>query len=52
MPIGVLLAFIAYASFSMGDALIKAIGPGFTVFEIAFFTTSFSIVPLVLTNRG
>lgn len=51
MPIGVILAFVAYASFSMGDALIKAIGPGFTVFEIAFFTTSFSIIPLVLTNR-
>jgi drug/metabolite transporter (DMT)-like permease len=52
MPIGVILAFVAYASFSMGDALIKAIGPGFTVFEIAFFTTSFSIIPLVLTNRN
>ena len=52
MPLGVIFAFIAYASFSMGDALIKAIGPGFTVFEIAFFTTSFSIIPLALTNRG
>ncbi len=51
MPIGVILALVSYASFSMGDALIKAIGPGFTVFEIAFFTTSFSIIPLVLTNR-
>lgn len=51
MPLGVILAFVAFASFSMGDALIKAIGPGFTVFEIAFFTTSFSIIPLALTNR-
>ncbi|WP_375452003.1 DMT family transporter [uncultured Devosia sp.] len=51
MPIGVILAFLAYASFSMGDALIKAIGPGFTVFEIAFFTAGFSIIPLALTNR-
>jgi len=51
MPLGVILAFLAYASFSMGDALIKGIGPGMTVFEIAFFTTTFSIVPLALTNR-
>jgi len=51
MPIGVLLAFIAYASFSMGDALIKGIGPGMSVFEIAFFTTSFSLLPLLVTNR-
>ena len=27
MPVGVLLAFLAYASFSMADALIKATGP-------------------------
>ncbi|MGV8854042.1 MAG: DMT family transporter [Devosia sp.] len=52
MPIGVLLAFVAYASFSMGDALIKGIGPGMSVFEIAFFTTSFSLLPLLLTNRN
>ena len=51
MPIGVILAFIAYASFSTADALIKQIGPGMSVFEIAFFTTSFSILPLLLTNR-
>ena len=51
MPIGVLLAFIGYASFSTADALIKQIGPGMSVFEIAFFTTSFSILPLLLTNR-
>lgn len=51
MPIGVILAFVAYATYSMGDSLIKAIGPGFTVFEIAFFTTTFSIIPLALTNR-
>lgn len=51
MPLGVILAFLAYASYSMGDALIKGIGPGISVFEIAFFTTTFSIVPLLLTNR-
>lgn len=52
MPIGVLLAFLAYASFSMADALIKATGPAMSVFEIAFFTTSFSIIPAMLTKRG
>lgn len=51
MPTGVLLALLAYAVFSVSDALIKGIGPGVSVFEIAFFTTSFSMVPLVLTNR-
>jgi drug/metabolite transporter (DMT)-like permease len=52
MPVGVILAFLAYASFSMADALIKVIGPSVSVFEIAFFTTSFSIIPAVLTTRG
>jgi drug/metabolite transporter (DMT)-like permease len=52
MPVGVLLAFLAYASFSMADALIKATGPAMSVFEIAFFTTSFSIIPAMLTKRG
>ncbi len=52
MPVGVLLAFLAYASFSVADALIKATGPGLSVFEIAFFTTSFSIIPAILTKRG
>lgn len=52
MPVGVLLAFLAFASFSMADALIKATGPAMSVFEIAFFTTSFSIIPAILTKRG
>lgn len=52
MPIGVLLAFLAYASFSIADALIKATGPAMSVFEIAFFTTSLSIIPAMLTKRG
>ena len=52
MPVGVILAFLAYASFSVADALIKATGPSLSVFEIAFFTTSFSIIPAVLTKRG
>src|SRR5690606_34295218 len=52
MPVGVLLAFLAYGSFSMADALIKATGSSMSVFEIAFFTTSFSIIPAMLTKRG
>jgi drug/metabolite transporter (DMT)-like permease len=52
MPAGVLLAFLAYASFSMADALIKWVGPSMSVFEIAFFTTAFSIFPAIITNRG
>ena len=52
MPVGVILAFLAYASFSVADALIKATGPAMSVFEIAFFTTSFSIIPAMLTKRG
>ncbi|WP_338719716.1 DMT family transporter [Devosia sp. XK-2] len=52
MPVGVILAFLAYAVFSMADALIKATGPTLSVFEIAFFTTSFSIIPAMLTKRG
>lgn len=52
MPLGVVLAFLAYASFSMGDALIKGLGPTLSVFEIAFFTTAFSIIPAIVANRG
>ncbi|MBK1793631.1 DMT family transporter [Devosia sp. WQ 349] len=52
MPIGVLLAFVAYAVFSMSDALIKVIGSGISVFEVAFFTAIFSIIPLMLRKDG
>lgn len=46
------MAFAAYAIFSVSDALIKVTGSSMSVFEIAFFTTSFSIIPLMLTKRG
>jgi len=52
MPVGVILAFLAYASFSTADALIKVTGSSMSVFEIAFFTTSFSIIPAMLTKRN
>ena len=52
MPVGVILAFLAYASFSIADALIKVTGPTMSVFEIAFFTTTLSIIPAILTKRN
>ena len=51
MPVGVILAFLAYAIFSVADAMIKATGPAMSVFEIAFFTTTLSIIPAMLTKR-
>lgn len=53
MPAGVLLAFSAYALYSCCDAIIKGLGAGLSAFEIAFFTTLFSLIPAVLaTPRG
>ncbi|WDR03734.1 DMT family transporter [Devosia algicola] len=52
MPVGVILAFAAYAIFCVSDALIKAIGSGISVFELAFFTTAFAVVPAIISNRG
>ena len=43
---GVLLGFLAMGIFSCGDASIKAIGDGMTVFEISFFATVFACVAL------
>lgn len=51
MPVGVLLAFAGYAVFCVSDALLKAIGQSVSVFEIAFFTQIFSIIPAILANR-
>lgn len=42
MPNGILLALIAYASYSWSDAVIKSLGGQFTVFEIGFFVTLFA----------
>lgn len=42
MPNGILLALIAYASYSCSDAVIKSLGGQFTVFEIGFFVTLFA----------
>ena len=50
MPPGVLFAFSAYALYSCCDAIIKGLGSGLSVFELAFFTTLFSLVPVFLTT--
>ena len=50
MPIGVLYAFLAYGLYSCCDAIIKGLGSGLTVYEIAFFTTLFSLGPALLTT--
>jgi drug/metabolite transporter (DMT)-like permease len=50
MPPGVLFAFSAYALYSCCDAIIKGLGLGLSVYEIAFFTTLFSLVPVFLTT--
>lgn len=53
MPVGVLIALAAYASFAFGDAAIKSFGSSMSVFQIAFFVTLFSFVPaLIVRPRG
>ncbi|MER9418525.1 DMT family transporter [Mesorhizobium sp. M0306] len=42
MPNGILLALIAYASYSCSDAIVKSLGGQFNVFEIGFFSTLFA----------
>lgn len=42
MTNGILLALLAYASFSWSDATIKAIGQQLSVFEVGFFSTLFA----------
>jgi drug/metabolite transporter (DMT)-like permease len=50
MPPGVLFAFGAYALYSCCDAIIKGLGHGLSVFELAFFTTLFSLIPVVFNT--
>jgi len=53
MPSGVLFAFFSYALYSCCDAIIKGLGAGLSVYEIAFFTTLFSLIPAILmTPKG
>ena len=47
---GILLALVAYAVYSWGDAAIKALGGGLSVFEIGFYMTLVSAVCIALTT--
>ena len=50
MPAGVAFAFAAYALYSCCDALIKGFGSSLSIYEIAFFTTLFSLLPAIFTK--
>jgi drug/metabolite transporter (DMT)-like permease len=50
MPPGVVLALAAYALYACCDAIIKALGSGLSVPEIAFFATLFALVPAAFTK--
>ncbi|MEZ5800870.1 MAG: DMT family transporter [Nitratireductor sp.] len=50
MTSGIPLAFAAYFGFSLSDAMIKLAGRHTTVFEIAFFVTLFSIIPIIASK--
>jgi drug/metabolite transporter (DMT)-like permease len=53
MPAGVIFAVSAYALYSCCDAIIKGLGHGLSVYELAFFTTLFSLIPVFLnTPKG
>ncbi len=47
---GVVLALLAYASYAVGDALVKGLGGSLSPFEIGFFTTIFSIIPALYSK--
>jgi len=47
---GILLALLAYAIYSWGDAAIKALGGGLTVFQIGFYLTLVSAICIALTT--
>jgi hypothetical protein len=47
---GILLALIAYASYSCNDDAVKSLGGQFTVFEIGFFSTLFAGLFLLFTR--
>jgi drug/metabolite transporter (DMT)-like permease len=50
MPLGVLFALGAYALYSCCDAIIKGFGSTLPVFEIAFFSSLFSLLPAIFTK--
>ncbi|MER9952044.1 DMT family transporter, partial [Mesorhizobium sp. M0047] len=50
VPNGILLALIAYASYSGSDAVVKSLGGQLSVFEIGFFITLFAGFFLIFTR--
>lgn len=48
--LGVVLALLAYAVYSTGDAMVKGLGSSLGPFEIGFFTTIFSIIPALFSK--
>src|SRR6476620_5516117 len=48
--LGVVLALLAYAAYSTGDAMVKGLGGSLGPFEIGFFTTIFSIIPALFSK--
>lgn len=52
MPIGVLLAVLAFSIYSVGDSILKSFGSGtLSVFEINFFLNLFALAALPMARR-
>lgn len=51
MQTGVLLGFLGYFIYACSDAMIKALGPSLPIYEIAFFTALFALIPALFTKR-
>jgi drug/metabolite transporter (DMT)-like permease len=52
MAPGVILALIAYGLFSCADALIKSTGGELSIFQVGFFTSTFGILPALVSKRS
>lgn len=50
MPFGVFYALAAYASYAFGDAITKGFGTSLSIFQIIFWATLFSSIPVILTR--
>jgi len=50
MPIGVLYALIAYGSFSVADAIVKSFSGIMSVWQIAFFSALFGLIPALFVR--
>ena len=51
MPVGVLLALLAYSTYSLGDSIIKSIGTGsMSVFELGLIVNVFAMLPTPLAR--